>query len=511
MNSSGRYYNDICYTAKSDSGADIILKDRKNNFISKNMAVCQDDCIFTEYDKNTKKVKCSCKIKEPSSSTADMNINIDKLLKNFIDIQNIANIGLLVCYKKLLSLKHAIKNIGFLILIPIVILHFICIILFYCKQLKRIKKIIIDIIFAKNVLFLFHKKEKSKHKKNLSEFLFKGVKNYLTTSQAQKEEIDSLKKNYSTSLILLENNINISKKEKNNRKKNNKRKYNLNNIIYSKQKINKKLDFENDEHQLKTIVKKIFKQKSGESINKGTIIKKANEIKKIIEFNEQELNDLNYKLALIYDKRQYCEYYSSLIKTKHKLIFSFYYNKDYNSRIIKIDLFFFGFVTDFAVNALFFNDDTMHKIYEEKGKFQFLYQLPQILYSCLISSVFNIPLNILALSEDDLLKLKKDKSNVNLEQKQKDLFKKLQIKFLLFFIISTIFVLFLWYYISMFCSVYVNTQMHLIQDTLISFGLSVVYPFGIYLLPGIFRIPSLADRKKRKIYFYIISKVLQTF
>ena len=138
-NSSSRYYNDICYTTKSDSGTDITLKDRQNDFILKNKTVCQDDCIFADYDKNTKKVKCSCKIKEPSTSTADMNIDTKKLLKNFMDIKNIANIGILVCYKKLLSLQGIIKNIGCLIVISNIILHFIFIILFYYNQFKNLK------------------------------------------------------------------------------------------------------------------------------------------------------------------------------------------------------------------------------------------------------------------------------------------------------------------------------------------------------------------------------------
>ena len=33
---------------------------------------------------------------------------------------------------------------------------------------------------------------------------------------------------------------------------------------------------------------------------------------------------------------------------------------------IKIDLFFVSFVMNYTVNAFFFNDDTMHKIYEDK-------------------------------------------------------------------------------------------------------------------------------------------------
>ena len=34
-------------------------------------------------------------------------------------------------------------------------------------------------------------------------------------------------------------------------------------------------------------------------------------------FNDEELNDLNYILALRFDKRNYCQYYISLLRTKH--------------------------------------------------------------------------------------------------------------------------------------------------------------------------------------------------
>ena len=69
--------------------------------------------------------------------------------------------------------------------------------------------------------------------------------------------------------------------------------------------------------------------------------------------------------------------------------------------------------------------------------------------------------------------------------------------------------LFFWYFISCFCAVYKNTQIHLIKDTLISFGTSMLYPMGIYLLPGFFRIPALSDPKKEKQCLYRFSKILQ--
>ena len=61
----------------------------------------------------------------------------------------------------------------------------------------------------------------------------------------------------------------------------------------------------------------------------------------------------------------------------------------------------------------------------------------------------------------------------------------------------------------MFCAIYINTQLHLIKDTLISYGLSMIYPFAIYLAPGVFRIPSLRAKKHDKEIMYKFSKILQ--
>ena len=54
-----------------------------------------------------------------------------------------------------------------------------------------------------------------------------------------------------------------------------------------------------------------------------------------------------------------------------------------------------------------------------------------------------------------------------------------------------------------------NTQIHLIKDTLISFSLSLVYPFFIYLIPGLFRIPALSEPKNKRNYLYNFSKFIQ--
>ena len=61
----------------------------------------------------------------------------------------------------------------------------------------------------------------------------------------------------------------------------------------------------------------------------------------------------------------------------------------------------------------------------------------------------------------------------------------------------------------MFGAIYKNTQIHLLKDTLMSFGLSMISPLVIYLFPGLFRIPALSNTKKDRKFLYNFSKVLQ--
>ena len=212
--------------------------------------------------------------------------------------------------------------------------------------------------------------------------------------------------------------------------------------------------------------------------------------------NLEEKNSMSYELALKNDKRSFFQFYSSLIQTKHAIIYSFVYNKDYNSKIIKIDLFFIGFVIFFAINAIFFTDNTMHKIYTDEGVFNFLYQIPQIVYSFIISTIIDFLITFFSLSEDNILDFKKDKDRTTVNQRYKSLKKKLSIKFVLYFIISFLLLLFFWYYLAMFGYIYKNTQIHLIKDTGISYGLSFISPFGFYLIPCFFRICSLSKKNR---------------
>ena len=226
-----------------------------------------------------------------------------------------------------------------------------------------------------------------------------------------------------------------------------------------------------------------------------------------IKLNDYELNLLDYQSALKLDKRPYIEYYFSLLRKKQLLIFTFYTYNDYNSKIIKFILFLFSFSLYLTVDALFFGDSTMPKIYQDEGEFNFIYQLPQIIYSTCISSVINLIAITLSLSERNIIQLKKETNDI--QNKIILVLKKIKVKIIFFFVIIFSLLVLFWYYISCFCTVYKNTQIHLIKDTLISFGLYLMYPFGLELIPGIFRIPALKAANKNRECLYKISKIIQ--
>jgi hypothetical protein len=411
----------------------------------------------------------------------------------------------MVCYKQLFTKTGIINNIGCCVIISIILFHGFTFAFFYIKDISVIFRIIKNITFFIKHSNLF-KEGNDKKVLDTNNLVRNTSKNLFSNNDANNALRDGKK----------DATIKFGSKNKKHRRRRNinknsplRKKDNITNNIQNQtinhNAINININKEETNHNFESSSKKKDKKNKLKSKKK----KRNEKIKNTMEFIDDEINNLSYDLALKYDKRTYLNYYCSLLRTKHIFIFSFFNKRDYNSRIIKIDLFFISFGISYVVNALFFNDETMHKIYESKGSFDFLYQIPQILYSSLISAVLGLLLNILALSNDTIIDFKKNKSKNHIVKKATDLKFKLKSKFILFFILAFVFLLFFWYYLSMFCVVYKKTQIHLIKDTLISFGLSLIYPFVICLIPGLFRIPALGNPKKKRTYLYKVSKLLQ--
>ena len=498
---SSEYYNDICTTSTSDSGTDIILSDRQSEYVNNNLSLCESSCTYNGYDTTTKKAKCECNVKTSISDITNVKIDKDKFFDGFLDLKSLINISVMKCYKLLFSKKGFLNNIGNYILLPIIAYNILSSFLFYVKGYNLLKNQInkmveklkeynppVDENLTDKKIKIFDKKpKKSKNKKKKKK---EGRKSKSKKKSKKNEEMNAPpkknKKKKSISIIINNNNYN-----------------NYSDSLNTIKSTGAKYIFEKGP----TMKCDIIPNKELTIKEKYDPKPEEKKIKSMEYYNDTELNNLDYKDALEIDKRTYFKYYISLIKKKQLLIFTFYPSNDYNSMIIKICLFLFSFVLYYTINALFFTDSTMHKIYEDEGAFNFFYHIPQILYSTIISSIINIIAKKLSLSENNVLTIKNEKNSENVDKKMEKVLKCLIIKFILFFIVCLLFLLLFWYYLACFCAVYKNTQYYLIKDTLISFSLSLLYPFGLNLLPGILRIPSLKTNNRE--FMYKFSQIVQ--
>jgi len=540
------FYNDVCSTYTSADGTDLVLVDRMKIYTdnAQNVYLCQEGCEFIQYNETTKKSKCNCNIKNKLSTMDIKDIKFDKalivddfLLKSLTN----SNFRVLKCYKLIFSLKGQMNNIGSYILEVIIFLLFILMICYCILGRRKLMQYV--------QLILRQKTNERKIDKNNTQIKQNNISKNKNKNKGKNKRSINVQKNIKNSKSKKALNNNKNNKSKSKDKNNNKLKISKisyppkksprrrdSNISTSKGEIKKTLTkkslFNNKKSKIKKIdielnnknaiygnkkgnknKKHIIKLNYINKINiftkfKTSIIPNKKKIKKIKVLNDIEMNSLNYQEALLFDKRTYLEYYCSLLKTKHLLLFTFFLYNDYNLVFIKISLFLLSFSLYFTVNSFFFTDETMHKINEDKGAFNIIFQIPQILYSTVISAVINLILKRLSLSEEQILSIKQEKNIKKAKILGDKIISCLKIKFIIFFIISFLFSFFFWYFIACFCAVYKNTQNILIKNTLISFGLSMIYPFGLNLLPGIFRIPALRAPKKDKKCLYKISNLV---
>ena len=534
-------YNDMCYPYSSKDGIDMVLTDVQDEYKNKNKSICGEGC---DYEYTNKQILCNCEIKETLPLMSELKIEKNKLYK-FSNIKNIANFGVLKCVNLLVIKERMISNIGLYLFIPTFISYILCLIIFYKNDFKNIKSQIKNLSYAiQNIEYLKSEtKEKLEEKPIIikeNKFLEPIIVSLAKEKGLVDREIMLVNKNININNINSNENNSSNKLKENLSLEENKRevfiksktidnhhKYknylennnnidNLNDVVIIKKKLKNSPPKKNE-----PILNKINAQKSRnkqqlkdlkndsttDKLSKTKIEKEKERIKQIISYNDKELNDLKLEQALEYDKRNFIQLYYSFLKTDHILI-KIFNSTDYNSLIIKIYLFFYSFSLSFTINALFFNDDTIHKIMEDEGKFNILYQIPQIIYSSIISYILNMILEFLALSEDKILEFKNERIAEKALEKFRNLLNILESRFIYFFILSFLFLLLFWYYAICFCAVYKNTQYHLMKDNIIGFITGLLTPLGTKLIPAFLRIIGI---KKKNNYFFLISKILQIF
>jgi len=165
-----------------------------------------------------------------------------------------------------------------------------------------------------------------------------------------------------------------------------------------------------------------------------------------------------------------------------------------------MNLFIPNFAICSAINALFFTKSTIHRIYKDKGKYDFGFFIGKIIISFLISHIIFVVIKYFILSERNNVNVKK-KSTYDEAYDEADKAKRcLIIKYILFYAVGVAFLIVFWYYLSSFCAVYQNTQIFLIINTFVIIAISFIYPFIINFIPAFLRKFALDSKNKECLY-----------
>ena len=488
FNANDSFYNDICTKFTSVNNTDITLNDRKEIYYDGNQIFCQENCEYKSIDFETTHAQCECSVSS-NNNKIELETKIFsglEILTSFYEVIKFSNFLVLKCNKLVFSSLGIKNNYGFFVMIVFISFHIVMSIVFLFTGIKKIREQMTQMIFCK---FSKGNNYKQKNKKvNIEDF-----KKRIFPQNPKKKKSIKFSKSEKTLNLKQKTPKKIMRKFP---KKSNSIQENSSNWGLKKKKSS-----------INILIKK--GKKSSPLISFGSSKKKRSNIQK--KYDEFELDDLEYLEAIKYDQRTFFEFFCCLVKREHLIIFTFIFCKDLNLLCIKLALFIFSVSLDFSINVLFFTDDSMHKIYLDYGKYNFVCQIPQIVYSTIISELFDVFFKYLSLSEKEVYKTKYITNITKVAPQVNKIIKKLKIKFLLFFSISFLLMLFFWYFIAGFCAVYENTQYTLFKYSVIIFLISLIYPFGLYLIPASIRIISLRSKDKDKRFLYKISNIFPLF
>ena len=497
FNINDKFYQDICTPYKTENSTDILLSDRIDYIYNNEDTQCQINCQFSEYLLDTQYIQCECSVNGENKKNKKEKFTAKKIYESFYEVLKYSNYQVYKCYNLVFIKQIIYENFGGIIIFSYFAINIGCFAFYLYKKDTSLKNEIINMnkknnkVENKDDIVIVNKDINPKKndekisfppKKKIKVKVKIKARRSSKTTLASKKILDEMK------LSNKELNFKVSDGNEPIKKKNIE---NSNISIYSKENINEKIKPENPD---------ILK------------LDEINEINEVdtpsINLSDYELNELEYEEALKLDDRTFIQIYYAMLKRENIILFTFFQCRDYNLLYIKIARFIFLLATDMAMNVFFFSDDSMHKLFLSYGKYDFIQQIPQIVYSTIISQIFEIFLCYLSMTDKYIYQIK----GMKLAMKEiMLLFKCINIKLMIFFSFNLLMFSFYWYSVASFCAVYGNSQAVFIKDSFTSFSIGIAYSFVIYLTPSALRRWAIKNKKMRLKFIYKLSELIPLF
>ena len=512
--------------------------------------MCNDTCKYSYVNLTSKRIFCLCQPHNYNIETdeeTDEEINIPNYILSLI------NYKIIVCYKLFLDKDNYYYNFGFYISICGFLFCFFAFLIFMKFGLNLLNKQLND-NFPSGT-----KKEINLRINNIKKKLKKKNKN-ATNNQNTKIKT----KNKESSILIFNNINNILRNNDllNNPPRNSKKIIILNSYKNDNNKIENKaifkertvkivrkakrskssynykkkdpliLNLNNDEKdsERKIIKQDLESEKSNENFLKISNIKnkiknekeiinnKSYIIDPLINYNnyiiiddnsvdKKEINNVPYTQALRIDKRQFFDIYLSVLYMEINAINIFYYKNEHVHLSLTISIYVFSELLDFTINCFLYTDDEISEKYHNNGSLKIITSLSLSFISNIFSNIIVYLISKLTNFSEILEIMIKDIRNPEAYTFNVERIKKYTgIKLSIFYILQFIFIIFIMYYLFIFCAIYKNSQINIMVNYLYGILESLAISLALALITSLTRYISLKYKISRLYnfskYFY---------
>ena len=345
-------------------------------------------------------------------------------------------------------------------------------------------------------------------------FSSSNIKNQNLNNKQKKKEKLIFSNNFApivniqTPIININNGNKISASEKTKKNKSKKKKSEYNNIYLRKKLIKDKINENNN--NIEKIKDKYNIETIGEDNNKKTNNEIAiNQCILSLFRSDEDLLDMDYEYAVIYDKRSYLRIYWSFLVDTQIILGTFCTENYLQLFVIKLSFLICTFQISFFLNALFYTDEYISDAYHNDGVLDFFSGLPKTIYSFVATLVTTNLLRMLSNNKNELKKIIRTKSKTKnylyiINIKLNILRQKLIVYFILVFLLGLLFL----YYVTAFCSIYHYSQKYWFIGCLESLGLDFLVAIIACVFIALFRYISI---KKHIKCLYILANIISTF
>jgi hypothetical protein len=227
------------------------------------------------------------------------------------------------------------------------------------------------------------------------------------------------------------------------------------------------------------------------------------------------LNNYDYEEAIHYEQRSFLRLFFIYLISKDPVLNIIFLNPPLELKPLRLCIFIFSYSCDLALNAFFYLSEKISEKYHYTGPHRTLFCIINNLIISFVSTIvsfmllyFFYSLTQSSSTIEDLFKeqeklLKSDKKykvNERVKKRIEDdlskIIKCLRIKIICFIIFEFLFMLFFFYYVTVFCQIYNNTQISWLLDFVSSYILSILITFSLSLVCSILYIISIKYQKK---------------